>query len=90
MRTKINLDSIGKPLSTFVESKLVDAGLPSCLGDMAPPLISNEFDCDFFDIFVNADSVATESIVSDNVASIANSTEIAQETLNLNKYVLDI
>ncbi len=66
MKITFDLNSTGKKLSELVNDKLRKEKLPTCIGNMCPPLVPNLIDIDSEDIFKLKKSVPKENVVEEN------------------------
>jgi len=69
MKVSINIDKVGGGLDKLIMDKLSEKELPSCLGNMTPPLLSRIINVDDSIVFKPKSSVAKEQVI-ENAAAI--------------------
>jgi len=89
MKITINLDAIGESVDFLIKEKLKKLNLPTCLGNMSPPLISNMLDIEDMSLFCEGDIIPPENIVMNNISFLIEDTHILKSDY-IKDLVLDI
>jgi len=62
VKIKINVNAIGTSIESYIEKYLKDKKIPSCFGNMIPPLLLHEMDYDIEDILCVTKNTPPENI----------------------------
>ena len=69
MSISVDLNKIGEPISDIIKRKLEEANLPSCIGNMSPPILLSEATFDKTILKKKADT-PPENIMVENVLDV--------------------
>ncbi len=67
MKVQVTIDAIGDEINSLIKDKLKKRGLPECLGDMCPPIISSIAEMEDTSLFSDKKMTPPENIVMDNI-----------------------
>jgi len=84
LKIKVKLNITGKKISSIIEDILVASKLPSCLGNMCPPLVMNEIldeDTEYLGFSFNIDPDDKSDVKPDVITN-------SVEHLNINKFAV--
>lgn len=70
MRIKINVDCVGKPINEIVGEKLKEKNLPSCIGNMTPPIVPMVVEMDAEKVIKPQADIPADNIVSSDLSNV--------------------
>jgi len=88
MKDQIHVDAVGPTLDSLIEENLEKANLPSCLGNMIPPIMIRMIEVEDHEFFSAKHKIPPQEIAMEDISSLL-ATTIENSDFVLTKKGLD-
>lgn len=70
MKVEIKIDALNPKLDSLIEKGLEEAGLPSCLGNMIPPIMVRMIEVEDAEFFSNRNTISPQEIGMEDTSKL--------------------